>query len=149
MTATLDRPATGQHSAKKPLTRLLVTGSRHWDDGTTLYHALKRARHELGGDAMLVHGACRGLDTLADEIWRSWGLPTDPHPIDKTEWAIYGGRAGYLRNKRMVQAGADLCLAFPLPGSKGTLMCASMAARAGIPVRVVHPGHQSLPGVTR
>jgi hypothetical protein len=34
----------------------------------------------------------------------------------------------------MVSLGADICLAFPQPGSKGTWDCARKAADAGIPV---------------
>jgi hypothetical protein len=36
----------------------------------------------------------------------------------------------------MVGLGADLCLAFPLPGSTGTPHCVGLARAAGIPVRV-------------
>jgi hypothetical protein len=36
----------------------------------------------------------------------------------------------------MVALGADICLAFPGPGSIGTWHCIKAAANAGIPVRI-------------
>ena len=47
--------------------RLLVTGSRSWDDGGTIEQALAVIldRHPEG--VLLVHGACpRGADAIAD-----------------------------------------------------------------------------------
>ena len=57
------------------------------------------------------------------------------HPA---EWR--GGRlCGPERNAHMVSLGADLCLAFPLPSSRGTRNCMRLAREAGIPVYVYEP----------
>lgn len=115
--------------------RLLVTGSRKWTDEATIRYALLQAWQDLGmrRDVTLIHGACpTGADFLADRIWTRAGLPVERHPAD---WAQLKRAAGPIRNQGMVRAGADLCLAFLLPGSRGTLDCARRAEAAGIPIR--------------
>lgn len=109
--------------------RILITGSRWWTDVATLTTVLARYR-ELYPDAVLVHGNCRGVDLIAAEIWQNWGLPTEAHAA---AWAL-GNRAGPMRNTTMVGYGALICLAFPLPNSRGTRDCMAKATRARIPV---------------
>lgn len=115
--------------------RILVTGSRHWTDIATINGALHRTYLALshdGSDVVLVHGECHlgGADIIARDIWRAVGLRDEPHPAE-----IVNGRAlGPQRNQRMVDLGADVCLAFPLLGSRGTYDCMRRARDAGIPV---------------
>jgi hypothetical protein len=105
--------------------RILVTGSRNWTDRATIENALTEWRSP---GAVLVHGAAKGAGRLTEAIWRSWGLPVEPHPAD---WdRLPHGAAGPLRNRAMVLAGADVCLAFILPDSRGATGCAEAA---GIP----------------
>jgi len=116
-----------------PMPRILVTGSRNWDDTETIAEALHLFYRALGKDRsiVLVHGGARGADAIAAEIWRNQGLPVEAHPAD---WKTHGRRAGFLRNQEMVRAGADVCLAFIKDDSKGATMCANLAEQAGIPV---------------
>lgn len=117
--------------------RILVTGSRTWTDRDAVLTALSEAWDHLGQspDTVLVHGACpTGADTIADELWKILGYAVEPHPAD---WSRYGRAAGPKRNQEMVDAGADVCLAFLVPGSRGTADCARRAEKAGIPVRRV------------
>ena len=118
--------------------RLLVTGSREWDDAETLRYALIQAWAPRHPEPMIiVHGACpTGADAMADEWARDYGIQTEPHPAD---WKGYGKQAGFIRNAEMASLGADLCLAFYKQGAgnKGTDHCATQAANAGIPVRRV------------
>lgn len=114
--------------------RILVTGSRDWTD----WRALTDALIETGGSTMnpdvtVVHGGARGADMMADEIAETRGWLREPHPAD---WGRYGKAAGPIRNQEMVDAGADVCLAFYLPGlpCKGTSDCDRRAVKAGIPV---------------
>lgn len=118
--------------------RIIVTGSRGWSDLDVMVAALVDAWRDLGKPTrpVLVHGACRGADTMAAQLWRLWKWPTEPHPAD---WSRFGDLAGPRRNAAMVAGGADLCLAFPTPGSRGTWDCVRRAETAGIPVRVHQP----------
>lgn len=110
-------------------TRLLVTGSRHWDDVQWVEDALTRYRRR---HLTLVYGKARGLDDIASAIWIGWGEKTSAHPA---RWSLHGKRAGGIRNQEMVDLGGFVaCLAFPLAGSKGTWDCVRRAEAAGIPV---------------
>lgn len=120
--------------------RILVTGSRDWTDRSTIRTALVNAWIDLGRPmtAVLVQGECHlgGADEIAAEIWRGWGFPIEGHPA---EMGPTGHVLGPKRNAHMVSLGADLCLAFPLPSSRGTKNCMRLAREAGIPVRVFEP----------
>lgn len=112
--------------------RVLVTGSRDWEDRELLRMALADAWGWLS-PAVLVHGACpTGADALADECWTHWGGAVERHPAD---WARHSTRAGPMRNREMVQLGADLCLAFIRNNSRGATHCALTAEAAGIQTR--------------
>lgn len=112
--------------------RVLVTGSRDWTDARAVASVLG-ALDTMGGPHVLIHGACRGLDLMAAQVARRLGWTVESHPAD---WATHGKAAGPLRNQEMVNTGADICLAFPLPESRGTRDCMERARLAGIPVKV-------------
>lgn len=120
------------------VTRILVTGSRNWADRDVVFETLMDVLAERGhpADMVLVHGACpTGADKMADEIWCGFlGYRVERHPA---EWSQFGRAAGPRRNQEMVDAGADLCVAFLMPGSRGTADCVKRAEAAGIPVRKV------------
>jgi len=121
--------------------RVLVTGSRDFSDEAKVNAALDEVYGQWdgkdGGDFVVVHGDARGADTLADR----WAKAT--HEIDvrvhpearPADWDQYGKLAGNVRNQEMVNLGADICLAFPLFGSRGTRDCMKRAKAAGIEVR--------------
>jgi hypothetical protein len=109
--------------------RVLITGSRTWTAVTTMRTELARWR-QIHPGAVLVHGACRGADQIAAWIWSGWQLPVEPHPAD---WATFGRSAGFLRNRLMVDLGADVCLAFIRDHSRGAEHTAALAETAGIP----------------
>lgn len=106
------------------MARILITGSRDWTDRWVIWNAL--LDHAEWSD-VLVHGAAPGADSMAEAMWGN----TEAHPAD---WTRYGKRAGYVRNQEMVDAGADVCLAFIKDNSRGASMCAALAEKAGIPV---------------
>jgi hypothetical protein len=148
--------------------RLLVTGSRTWLDldgvaerVTLLKTELRKALHELCPERplvppVLVHGCARGVDLLAEDFWKGWGLPADPHPAKWSECGVdcpadrscrkvrrgreYCTKAGFRRNAEMVALGADRCIAFIHNGSSGATQCADLAEKAGIPTtRIRYP----------
>lgn len=68
---------------------------------------------------VLVHGACRGVDMIADEVGRELGFEIKKYPAD---WSK-GRQAGMLRNIEMLQKeNPDIVIAFHdfIEESKGT-----------------------------
>ena len=116
--------------------RILVTGSRDWADRRSVAIALHTTLVALElrdspEQAILVHGAARGLDSIAAEIADRWGMQTEAHPA---RWDLHGKSAGPRRNSEMVKSGVDVCLGFPIGPSPGTRGCMAAARRAGIRV---------------
>lgn len=123
---------------ESPSVRILLTGSRVWDDAATVEAALWDSWHdaaELYGAAVqlvVVHGDCpRGADAMARRWCERAGVAQERHPAD---WGR-GPGAGPARNRAMVARGAALCLAFVRGGSRGATGTVQLASRAGIPVR--------------
>lgn len=116
--------------------RVIVTGSRRWVEEWRVFKALTDTWEEFGAFE-LIHGAC---STGADEQAHRWfeaggralGCTETRHPAD---WAHRGKAAGPERNRRMVEAGADMVLAFPLPGGSGAQHTMRLAREASIEVR--------------
>ena len=117
----------------RPAFRLLVTGSRTWDDPRTIGQALAviLARHR--GGVLLVHGGCpRGADAIAAACAaRTPGYKIEAHPAD---WHRYGRAAGHRRNAEMITLGADGCAAFIRAASPGSTTTVRLAEAAGIPI---------------
>ena len=124
-----------------PITRILITGSRDWWQARLLKETIKEwADLALDGEPVIIHGNCpTGADQMADEYARAmnWGVQRF-----RADWTGQGLAAGPIRNQLMVDAGADLCLAFPLPGSKGTWDCIRRAQAAGIPTLIIEGGRR-------
>ena len=121
--------------------RLLITGSRYFNDAALMYAAISDAVSTLRGFGftriVLVHGGARGADTLAAQIGRSIGLEIEAHPA---RWDVFGRAAGPVRNREMVELGADLVLAFPVGESQGTRGCMQLAQEKGCAVINVTEG---------
>lgn len=117
--------------------RVIVTGGRTYKDVIAVYDALDAAKPSL-----VVQGGANGADRLA----REWA---HVHKVEcvtfAASWKDYGHAAGPIRNAAMIEAGADLVLAFP--GGRGTADCIEKAITAGIPVRM--HGARPVPPVTR
>lgn len=123
--------------------RVLVTGSRIIDGhGRAKVHAvLARICAPIldqGHPVVIVQGECSYGEGGVDRAARDWaeqtaGVQSEGHPAD---WRAIGKAAGPRRNAHMVSLGADICVAFPAPGSRGTWDCLQKAADAGIPGRV-------------
>lgn len=118
--------------------RVLVCGSRDWED----FDAIMRVMVFLQGAAghgkeiVVIHGACRGADQLADRVAKYMGFETEPYPAD---WDAHGRAAGPIRNQQMLDDGQpDLVLAFhpDIKQSRGTKDMVNRARKAGIPVRI-------------
>jgi hypothetical protein len=126
--------------------RILITGSRQWTDVPRLrgilIQELAKAIQTDDPWITFVHGACpSGADRIASEFINRINMSgtdypsEEPHPAD---WDRFGKSAGFRRNAEMVSLGADLCIAFIVPGrSRGTENTVKLARAAGIPVTEV------------
>lgn len=97
------------------LPRLLITGSRthQWTpyDSHALLIAVQEIVEKTQKNPVIVHGGATGADTEAALHGQHlFNLQAEVHRAD---WKKYGRAAGPIRNKQMVELGADLCLAFP------------------------------------
>ena len=126
-------------SRDRPAWRVLVTASRDHADVDLIESCLEDERRHaefLGLRMVVVEGQCPygGGDKIA-ELWalKTDGVDHDPIPAS---WKALGKIAGPYRNQLMVDLGADVCLGFPLEGSRGTYDCIRRAEDAGIPVKV-------------
>jgi hypothetical protein len=120
-----------------PEKRIILTGDRYYSDGETIRGALLQAWYDLGSgsDILLIEGECPygGADIIGRNLWIKGGFPVLPMPADITE---DGRILGPARNQRMVDVGANLCLAFPTAQSRGTRNCIRLAKAAGIDTRI-------------
>lgn len=86
--------------------------------------------HQGNGGYVMINGDCpKGADAICKLWWKTWRLPLELYPAN---WEKYGKRAGFVRNKQMVDLEPDVCLAFIKDGSKGASMTAKLAEDAGI-----------------
>lgn len=114
--------------------RVIVCGSRSWTDAKAIRNRLS-GLHPMRDT--IVHGNCHGADKIADDQARSMDFAVEKFPAD---WQKLGFAAGPIRNQKMADAGADLCIAFRMPGkSNGTDDMIAKAKAAGIPVEVISP----------
>jgi YspA, cpYpsA-related SLOG family len=111
--------------------RVIVTGSRSWDDRGQVFGVLTQLAQELHDCGIrrlvIVHGKCRqGADRHAAAWTHSRLYPLDmtvveePHPA---KWIVNGKRcpyAGFERNEKMAGLGANWCIAFVKPCAKKT-----------------------------
>jgi hypothetical protein len=114
----------------KSFLAVLVTGGRHYDDGTAravIFQALDKI-HSVKPINLIIHGACKDPKTGklcgADSIAQDWALANE---VDyqgwPAKWTRFGNSAGPRRNAVMAVAlastpGAKVCIAFP--GNRGT-----------------------------
>lgn len=119
--------------------RVIITGSRDWRNSELIDLALS----QLPKDSIIVHGCATGADAIARSLALSLGLKVEDHWPDYVNYDF--AAANKRRNQEMVNAGADLVLAFPTPSSRGTWDCVRRAKNAGIPVRVIQVDGKEYP----
>ncbi len=79
---------------------------------------------------IIISGCAQGVDTIAINWAHMNYVACFKFPAD---WPYLGKKAGYVRNKRMLEDGKpDLVIAFP--GGKGTAMMVDLALKAGVEV---------------
>ena len=144
-----------QHGVLPGLTpaRVLVTGSRHLTDAALVEDALAFAKATFSPrPIVIVHGGAEGADELAHVLAPTFGMTRERWSADwkapcrdnckpghRRFWrngTDYCPAVGNYRNQTMVDAGAELALAFPVGDLVGTRDCMRRAEAAGIPVRI-------------
>ncbi|MEU0158976.1 DUF2493 domain-containing protein [Streptomyces sp. NPDC006261] len=117
---------------------VIVTGSRDYQDWEKVWKELESLLFEHGS-LLIRHGGCpTGADRHAEEWYLyQYGWSAVDRKAHRANWDLHGKAAGPIRNREMAQAGADLCLAFPLGESRGTWNCVNECKKAGIPVKVI------------
>ena len=109
--------------------KILVCGGRDYNDYDTL-HMYMCAIEGATLDSVIIHGAARGADSLADRWAKDNNMKLEVYPAD---WEQHGKSAGPIRNQQMLNEGKpDLVLAFP--GGSGTAHMVSIAKKKGVKV---------------
>lgn len=110
--------------------RVLITGSRSWIP----YNIIQEALEEVTGSHILVSGNCpQGADMLCEKAAQELGWGIELHPAN---WNHDGRKAGFVRNKKMVDSNPDICLGFIHNKSKGGSMTVKLSKQAHIPTIV-------------
>lgn len=119
-----------------PKYRVVVTGSRDWNDWDAIEEQLSRLLSlvERPEDLQVIHGDARGADKMCQYKARQRGAQVLAVPA---EWDRLGKRAGHVRNTAMLDLEPDEVVAFWLDRSRGTADCIRQAREAGIPVTIV------------
>jgi hypothetical protein len=112
--------------------RIIVCGSRNYDG--LVCDPILDALGRDGWPVTIVHGGATGADAAAGRWVRSVGNEEEVHYPD---WDNHGKAAGPMRNQKMAELGADLCIAFWDGKSLGTRSMIEQAVRHNIQVRIV------------
>lgn len=107
--------------------KVVITGSRNGWTGVGLFLDSIHAKKPI---TMLVHGACRGVDSQAHRWALGWKIPIKTYPA---EWAIYNKKAGPIRNEKMLSEHPDATV-IVFPGGDGTRDCYLKAKEKGMPI---------------
>jgi len=118
----------------RPL-RVIVCGGRDFTDRRFVFDSLDRIDKTFP-IGLVIHGAQRGPDRISGEWAKERGRKWREFPAD---WKKYDKQAGPVRNRKMIEHGADFVIAFP--GGIGTANMMRQASEAGLIVMraVVQP----------
>lgn len=131
--------------------RVLVTGSRAWEDARPIvWAALDRELDEcpIGDDLEIIHGGASGPDLDAKAWVDDWVEHYDRTRFAgisvlcfRPNYAMYHANvAPLMRNQVMVDEKPYRCLAFHKDQSAGTADCIERALKAQIPAHIYRPG---------
>lgn len=125
---------------KRPVMKILVCGSRDYENHTRIYQVLDKYRisySELGRHLLIISGGAGGADNHA----MKWAMSRKvDHLIMYARWDQEGRAAGALRNRRMAKQKPDLVIGFSDDFSKsvGTTDMLNHAKSKGIPTKRYH-----------
>lgn len=139
--------------------RILICGDRNWGQGTnadlekdSILSKISYLHDRHGDDLVIIEGAARGADSIAGEAARRLGVKLEEYPaawsclddscVTREEDGrirhrdLHGRPAGVIRNKKMLDTGVDLVLAFhnDIKSSRGTKNMVEIAKKDGVEV---------------
>lgn len=107
--------------------KLLVCGGREYNDRRTVDRVLDML-HASKPVGLLIHGACRGADLLAEDWAKKRQIMYCGVPAP---WNLHGNKAGRMRNSYMLDIlKPDVVVGFP--GDTGTRDTLTKSRNAGI-----------------
>ena len=113
--------------------KLLVCGGRDFDDIDFVVDTLCDF-HDIYPITQIISGMAKGADSLAAMWAEEMGIEVNEFPAD---WNRHGNKAGFIRNKQMLDEGnPDAVYAFA--GGKGTNDMVSQSEKRGIDTYVSH-----------
>ena len=95
--------------------KVAIVGSRDFDDYSQLHYVIDRIRLMYSVDGF-VSGGAKGADSFAKTYADSCKIPIE---VIKPDWDKYPRAAGFIRNKKIVEA-ANIIVAFWDGQSRGT-----------------------------
>lgn len=107
--------------------RILVCGGRNFSDYDFMSRVLD-AFAATNDIEIVIHGAARGADAMADHWARKNRFRVHAFPAD---WNKHGKAAGVIRNRQMLYEGRPTHV-FAFPGGKGTANMVQIATAAGL-----------------
>lgn len=111
--------------------RVLVCGSRTFEDTDLLYNTLDRL-HKVNPFDVIIEGDAKGADRMAGYWARKNKVDNLKFPA---QWDKYGRAAGPIRNQQMLDEGKpDVVIAFPVGEARGTRHMMKIAKEAGVEV---------------
>lgn len=115
--------------------KVLICGSRHWEDAEAVIRVLKALRAEHGMKLVIISGGAPGADTIANQEALRLGIHAARVPAI---WHYYGNSAGPIRNQVMLSLRPREVIAFheDLLNSKGTKRMVVQSFRCGLRVRL-------------
>lgn len=109
--------------------KIAVVGGRKFSN----YNLLKETLEQEKFTGILISGGAKGADQMAERYALEKNIPTQ---IFRPLWDLHGKQAGFIRNKKIVEA-CDKLIAFWDGQSKGTSHSIYLARNAGKEVKVV------------
>lgn len=123
-------------------TRIIVAGSRGFDDYPLLESKLDELLKGISGEVEIVSGHAKGADSLGEQYALKRGLPLH---IMKADWERFGRRAGFIRNQQMLDYALEetpLLVAFWDGLSNGTRDMINRAQEEGVEARIIQYDHR-------
>jgi hypothetical protein len=113
--------------------RLVVSGSREWNDKALAY-AVMDDLHAKYAIEVVFHGEADGLDGIVKRWCIERGIPVFGCPYA----SAYDKQGGPIRNGWLLTYGVpDMVVAFPMKNSIGTWNLVTQAKARKIPIRIV------------